>query len=832
MEQVNVDLSIRLFGSFEILRSGQPIPDDAWPRRRTKALLKCLLVGYGHTKTEDQLIDALYGGEDPTKKVSNLRGRVSELRRALEPGLKAGSASQFILRSGEGYRFNDQSSCWIDTVEFAHHLQMAQKAMDEGQWGEAVDAYRAGTDLYRGDLLEEDAYEEWTLEPREQLRAQCLNAIDQLAECHAKLGDYDKAVACCRRVLRADPAREITIRKLMLFTYFSGEYGRALQVYTEGETALRENLDVEPSVETRKLREQIAARSLTKPETTIDPRRVAVLPFLHISPDPSNEYFADGMTDELIATLSRLGGLRVIAQTSIMRYKGTHKTAAQIGRELGVGLLVEGSVRKDNSSLRITAQVVQTRNDEHLWSESYDREPKDVFAVQKDIARTVCQAYEERLLADSGEPEVRAHSADPEAYSSYLRGRFYLGREAYVEAIECFNRAVHKDAAYALAYSGIADSYISMTTEGLIPRSEGFPKAQEAAETALSLDDTLSEAHCSLALVQWHHLRDPVAADCSFQEAIRFNPNNVTAHVEYSNFLHNWDRVEQALFHGRRAVELDPFSGQGNLQAGWTALTVGNVDETVMWFEKAVRVAPESLQARLACAAAKQFAGDWEGAGEVLLHAIDQFPGHYRPHMEYGVHLMCLGHVDEALAKARYGLSLLPGSVESRGIMADLLITARQYEEAIELCDEILAEDPSYTQGNLFRAVAYIRTDRYAEASQALDRADADMPRSSYVWMWTDAFRGVIYAKTGKKEQALRIVSELRKRPMFQSESLAAAAWVLQELGELNAALDLLEKSVERTSWRLRFLKVSPLYDAVRETPRFAALLKRMGFPE
>lgn len=234
----------------------------------------------------------------------------------------------------------------------------------------------------------------------------------------------------------------------------------------------------------------------------LDRKRIAVLPFLNISPDPNDAYFADGLTEELIARLSNISGLKVIARTSIMRFKDTAKGVGEVGKELRAGTILEGSVRKAANKLRVTAQLIDASSEEHLWAQNYDRQLEDVFAIQTEVAENVADALKTQMLGEERERVEKKPTHDIGAYEFYLRGKYYWnrrGREGLEKSTKYFEEAIKMDPKFALAYSGLADSYWSLVHNLYLPASEGNPKAKEAARKALELDDTLAEAHTSLA---------------------------------------------------------------------------------------------------------------------------------------------------------------------------------------------------------------------------------------------------------------------------------------------------------------------------------------------
>jgi TolB-like protein/DNA-binding winged helix-turn-helix (wHTH) protein/Tfp pilus assembly protein PilF len=295
---------------------------------------------------------------------------------------------------------------------------------------------------------------------------------------------------------------------------------------------------------------------------------LAVLPFLNYSGDPGQEYFSDGLTEEMITQLGsadpqRLG---VIARTSAMKYKNTQKDVGEIGRELGVDFVLEGSVRRVGDRVRISAQLIQVRDQTHLWAESYERDAHDTLALESDVANAIAGQVERRLPAPH--PLARrtnVRPVNPEAYDLYLKGRFYWNQrteEGFTQAIESFKQAIEKDSNYAQAYAGLADAYslLGSMANVEIPRKEAMPLARTAALKALEIDETLAEAHTSLAFVRMHYDWDWPAAEKEFQRAIALNPDYATAHQWHAFNLMAMGRTEDSLAEVRRALELDPLS--------------------------------------------------------------------------------------------------------------------------------------------------------------------------------------------------------------------------------------------------------------------------------
>jgi TolB-like protein/DNA-binding winged helix-turn-helix (wHTH) protein/lipoprotein NlpI len=297
---------------------------------------------------------------------------------------------------------------------------------------------------------------------------------------------------------------------------------------------------------------------------------VAVLPFQNLTGDPAQDYFSDGLTEEMIAELTRLNQehLGVIARTSVMLYKQSPKPLDQIGRELGVQYVMEGSVRRDSNRVRITAELIQVKDQTHLWAREYDRELNNSLALQSEIAQEIGDEIQ-ISLGDSNGVRAANHlassrsTASYEAYDLYLRGRYFWNKRTrlgFLQAVSYFQQAIAKDPRYASAYAGLADTFGLMSTWYAAPQQEFMPKARAAALNALALDDSLAEAHASLALVAENYDYDWQTAEKEFRRAIRLNPDYATAHQWYAEYLAWQGRFDEALVESERARQLDPMS--------------------------------------------------------------------------------------------------------------------------------------------------------------------------------------------------------------------------------------------------------------------------------
>jgi adenylate cyclase len=305
--------------------------------------------------------------------------------------------------------------------------------------------------------------------------------------------------------------------------------------------------------------------------------RLAVLPLASISPDPGDEYFADGLTEELISMLSQVQGLSVIARTSVSPYKSAPKSIAQIGTELGVDTVLEGSVRKAGNRIRITLQLVDATTQRHVWASSYNREVDDVFAVQADIATRTAEALRLELAPSVSPRGKRKSPTNPEAYDRYLRGLVAAslpGKEAFDEAVRCFEESTKIDPDFAEAYAAWANLYV-VAAGGTVSMPSVIPRARELARRALELNPDSSEAHASLANIALQFDHDWPFAEAEFRKAISLNPSNVTAHAFLSLLFIALGRYGEAKEAIRRAIQLDP-GGRHQRTLAWAELESGN----------------------------------------------------------------------------------------------------------------------------------------------------------------------------------------------------------------------------------------------------------------
>ncbi|UCC84757.1 MAG: tetratricopeptide repeat protein [Gemmatimonadota bacterium] len=464
----------------------------------------------------------------------------------------------------------------------------------------------------------------------------------------------------------------------------------------------------------------------SRPEPRGEERKsVAVLPFANLSSEPESEYFSDGITFDIINHLAKISDLKVISRTSIMRYKTTDKPLRRIGEELGVAAIVEGEVQRVGDRVRIGAQLVDARTDEHLWAEQYDRELSDVFAIQSDVAHRVADALKATLTAAEKERIERRPTDDSEAYNLYLKGRYFFDRrgEGLWKGLEHFQQALEIDPDYALAHAGVADCYALLGFYGNLPAREAMPRAKAAALRALEIDEGLAEAHCSLGFAGLYHDWDPLAAEKDLQRAIEVNPGYAPAHYWYACVFTALGRSEDALSENRRALEVDPLSIFANVHYGWIMVTAGR---------------------------------QYERGREQLKKTLELDPN------------LAIAHW---LLGQAYGME----SMFEDGISC--------FKKAVELSDGL---------------------------------------------PWFLGSLGWAYGASGQAEEAGEVLSELDTRRRERYVRSFCFALVHIGLGDLDEALDWLEKAYEEHDTWMVHLNIDPTFDCLRSHPRFIALLKNV----
>jgi TolB-like protein/Tfp pilus assembly protein PilF len=468
-------------------------------------------------------------------------------------------------------------------------------------------------------------------------------------------------------------------------------------------------------------------RQSEAPTVSIPAKSIAVLPFENLSSDKENAYFADGIQDEILTRLAKIGDLKVISRTSTEKYKSAPSNLREIAQQLGVATILEGSVQKSRDQVRITVQLINALNDAHLWAETYDRSLIDTFAVETDVAQRIAASLAAKLSGAEKQAIAARPTENTEAYQLYLKGRFFWNKRTGADlktAGEFFERAVAADPTYAGAYAGLAQTYLLIPVFGAGRPLDFFPKATVAAHRAIDLDETSSEGHTALAMLTLFNFKF-APSEQEFRRAIELNPNYATAHHWFGNsLLVTLGRFDEAIKEGQRAVELDPLSLIINADLGSTLMIARRYDEAIAQLRKTL----------------------------VL---------------------------DGNFAYARWNLG------EALYFKGDLGAAIAEYEKAAALDD-----DPEIL-----------------------------------------ALLGRAYAESGQKEKALKILEKLKAAEQQRFVRNYLYTIIYTGLGDKASAIDYLEKAREGgetpdTTW----LKVDPLFDPLRNEPRFQQLVAKI-FP-
>ena len=559
--------------------------------------------------------------------------------------LRSALGKEAVPSRGDGEVGLDLRAVSCDAVDF-------EAAIEAGNPERAME-------LYRGDLLAGfhvsggGEFERWLAAERAWLRRRAARASAELARREEARGEALAAGGWARRACALAPDDEAEVRNLIQLLGRLGDRAGAVQVYDQFARRLRTEFDVAPAPETVAAIAAVRTMQATVPQATPAdgpvavsallaqperPRRrrvgggivgllvlgvlavlgvafrgagapelparataIAVLPFVNMSRDSADEYFSDGMAEEIMTALSKVEGLQVVARTSAFSFKGKRATVREIGRQLGVGTVVEGTVRREAGRLRVTAQLIDVDDGYHLWSETYDRDLRDVFAVQEDIAQAMVAALRVKLTGESASIVVRP-TADLTAYDLYLKGRHAVNQRtggALVEAVKHFEQAIARDLGFAQAHAGLADAFVLLPGYNVARSSEAWPKGRAAAERALALDSTLAEAHTTLAYGRFLFDRDWRAAEQGFRRAIALNPGYATAHHWYGDFLGGQGDLEGYLREIRLAQVLDPLSRQIGTEVGRALWALRRNDEAVTQLQQVIRADPSVAEAHV-----------------------------------------------------------------------------------------------------------------------------------------------------------------------------------------------------------------------------------------
>jgi TolB-like protein/DNA-binding winged helix-turn-helix (wHTH) protein len=426
-------------------------------------------------------------------------------------------------------------------------------------------------------------------------------------------------------------------------------------------------------------------------------KSLIVLPLENLSGDKDQDYFADGMTDELIANLAKIRSLRVISRSTAMAYKGTRKPLSQIAKELNVDAVVEGTVLRVGNRIRITAELVQVSTDQHLWADTYESQMEDVLALQNRVSSAIVNEIRINLTPEEEERLAKTPAVAPEAYENYLKGRYYWNKrsdENLTKAIGYFQQATHQDPQYALAYAGLSDCYAIISAEifGTMPAADAAPKAKAAALRSLQIDPGGAEAETSLATVKFNYDWDWTGAAQGFQQAIQHNPSYATAYQRYSLYLIAMGRAQDSFEQINKARELDPLSISINFSVGWRLHMSRQYDRAI----------------------------------QQLRNTSDMDPSYELPHLVMGMSYAQKGDFDAALPELRKAVELSHGTPLMVSALANAYARSGNKAEAEKLLVQLSDESAKEYVSPYYFAVAYVGLGENDKALDWLERALAD----------------------------------------------------------------------------------------------------------
>jgi TolB-like protein/Flp pilus assembly protein TadD len=512
-----------------------------------------------------------------------------------------------------------------------------------------------------------------------------------------------------------------------------------------------------------------AAESLLTGTTAVPELSIAVLPFVDMSPEKDQEYFTDGISEELLNLLARVPDFRVAGRTSSFAFKGENEDLRVIGEKLGVSVLLEGSVRKDGDHIRVTAQLIKVDDGYHLWSEAYDRKLENIFALQDDIATKVVAALKTTLLPEqsAAEPQVvtRSQPTDSkEAYASYLRGRHFLRKRSYddlFQAEEAFKKAVELDPQFAAAYAGLAESYVHIVSYGYRSEDEYTPLMTAALDKALELDPEQSEALAVRGQLLSENARDEEALQV-LERAVELNPNNSQALTNLGNVYFWLSRHEESSEAIRRAYEVDPLSPDVLVEMAYLYKEQGNDAGSRRIIEELAALDPDSellFRARSGLAAED---GDHVNAIKWLHRAIEANPRNFISRFRIATRLMKIGALDAAEKYARQAYELDPKSPRALVRLVDMMQYQGRYDEALAMLDTALETYPNDGLLRSYRITVLHHAERYAEAQVEIEELAPSLTRSPpkfegpTAFFWSPRYAWML-RRNGEEERARQI---------------------------------------------------------------------------
>ena len=675
---MNPPVHIELFGGLRVRSSKGPGVE--FPRQQTGALLAFLALYPRRSHTREELMALIWPDDEEESARHKLRQSLYALRRHLDCGQDSEESCLAATRDTIGlasHRIVTDLARFEDAIKSAAAISELDSRI--GLLTEAIS-------LYRGELLAGFYQDEFVLE-RGRLAEMYRSALHDLTRALEQAGDLGNAIEIGRRTVALDPLIEEAHCNLMRLYAAAGQPSAVLRQYEELSNTLREQLDEEPSDQTRLMMESLRSqaqeivasdRNLTisrlaaltnpgeimpprhlrfrfaaivpviavtiiiflamrKPETTSKvtirpmpaPRlSLAVLPFKSMSPGQDIDYLSDGICEQVTNTLAQSSELRVAARTSAFQFKNTELDAREIGRKLNVAFLLEGSVRRSGSRVRVTAQLINAQNGYQVWTDSYDKHQRDFIQIQDEVAKSMSEALKIRISAP--ESSLARKPQNPRAYDYFLKGQYHYTRRTLndtIASIACFERVIQLDPQFAPAYSGLANAYFRRYILENAVSLNPIQKAFAAAKKAIQLDDRLPDAHASMGNLYHRYQADWRASERELRRALELDPNHFDALRWYGSMLFSSARAEMAIPYMLKVRERDPLNVSISVELAHAYLYSRRFDEAVAEFDRALDLQPGNPSALNGKWATLECAGRFREAAETMARWFDALPG-------------------------------------------------------------------------------------------------------------------------------------------------------------------------------------------------------------
>ena len=572
-------ITVQLLGGASLRSAGGPLTGPPAQRHRV-ALLTLVACTWPQPLARDRALALLWPEKDTTSARRLLNLSVHVLRTAL--------GDDAITSSGDGLLLVP-ARITCDLLDF-------RDAIATGDVERAVRLY-AGPLLDGFHLEESTEFSYWLDERRAELAHAYVGALRTLAQRQEQAGDVHGRVGTCRKLVAVDPHSGAYACALMLALDAAGDRAGARQHALEHANRVRADLDLDPDPEVTELAERLrtAPKRTSIPVAAPQPTvaSVAVLPFRNLSADPENDFFADGITEDVIAQLSKIHKLKVISHSSVVRFRRREQTFHEIGGVLGATTVLDGSVRRAGDRVRIAAQLVSLDPERVIWSESFDRMMTDIFEIQSEVALHIASALRAELTPDERKRVLSRPTLDVRAYTIFLQGRQLYIRftsESIAQAIEHFERAIAKDGSFALAHATLAMACIEQVELGVLSPEAAYPRAERAAAAALRIDPELAESHCTMAYLRVVRDHDWAAAEQGFRRALELSPSSAVTFDLYARMCAALERYDQSIALLQRAQELDPLARR--CDTATLLLRAGRIDEAIRRAESAVELDP------------------------------------------------------------------------------------------------------------------------------------------------------------------------------------------------------------------------------------------------